>query len=161
MIGIPNFDPDTGIHYGVINMNTPMPEAVTDTLDSIHTIDVRFESAEEEIDKAIDELMDATFDFHGGDQQLRDDIKYRMMELLEDFQGDIHRYEMDGYLILLYTDSNVIMVIKSPYYTMAHECSPCYPNAGDLNTPGELKTYCLGTDFFEDEKAPYEIYAVE
>ena len=158
MIGIPNFDPDTGIHYGVINMNTPMSEAVTDML--FKSADVYYDAAVIEIDDAVDELIAATSDVHGGDQCLRDQIKELMMTSLEDFQGDEFEYSEEGYYVIAYTNENVIMVIKSPWYTLSNKCSPCYPNAGDLDTPGELKTYCLGADFFEDEKAPYEIFEV-
>ena len=73
----------------------------------------------------------------------------------------VFQFDDDGYKISYSTDSGYIMVIDSPYYTMAHHCSPCYPNAGDLGTPGSLRTYCLGIDWFEEAKPPYDVYDVE
>ena len=71
-------------------------------------------------------------------------------------------YDKGGYLMIQDADSPELMVIKSPYYTMANVCSPCFPNAGDLDTPNEngIKTYCLGPEWWEDEKAPYPVYKI-
>lgn len=56
-----------------------------------------------------------------------------------------------------------IMCIESPYYTRCRRCSPCYPNAGDLNTPDDeygMRTYCFGHDWFDNGVAPYRVYRV-
>ena len=68
----------------------------------------------------------------------------------------------DGYELVDCLDSD-IMVLKSPYYTMAPFCSPCVPGAGNLNSArdGGVKAYCLGHDWFEDGKAPYPVFSVE
>ena len=60
-------------------------------------------------------------------------------------------------------DSNDIWVVKSDYYTHSQFCSPCAPGAGHLNNPCEEgpRTYCLGADWFTDEKAPYPIFEVK
>ncbi len=69
-------------------------------------------------------------------------------------------YEDEQYKIVSCLDS-ALMVIKSPYYTMATFCSPCVPGAGNLDSPGEdCKAYCLGHDWFEGGKAPYDVYDV-
>lgn len=71
-------------------------------------------------------------------------------------------YDRDGYQIRLNTGDGDMFVIKSPYYTMCRECSPCAPNAGYLtDRGGGMKTYCLGVEWFEDEKAPYDVYRVD
>jgi len=51
----------------------------------------------------------------------------------------------------------------SKYYTNAQFCSPCYPGAGQLENPCEQgpKTFCLGHEWFVDEKAPYPVYVVK
>lgn len=70
-------------------------------------------------------------------------------------------YEDNEYTLTSCLNSD-IMVIKSPYYTRAQFCSPCVPGAGNLNkwcSTGP-KTYCLGHDWFEDNKAPYRVYDV-
>jgi hypothetical protein len=79
-------------------------------------------------------------------------------------------YQSDGYKIIncLTTD---IMIIKSPYYCYAPECSPCCPCAGNLDSINlerkyEKKTYCLDPDFFDEEENSfgtfpgYKIYKV-
>lgn len=55
-----------------------------------------------------------------------------------------------------------ILICKSPYFTYCKECSPCVPNAGDLNAYHEdgRKTYCFAKDWFEDENCPYPYYDV-
>jgi hypothetical protein len=69
-------------------------------------------------------------------------------------------YEADGYR--LETTSLGVYVTQSPYYTRAAFCSPCCPGAGDLDSPREhgVKAYCLGPDWFEDDKAPYKVWRV-
>ena len=64
------------------------------------------------------------------DMQGRDDI----MEVEEQFDARI------------YIDQNVMMVTWSKHTTLARPCSPCYPNAGDLDNldpENGMLTYCL------------------
>lgn len=71
-------------------------------------------------------------------------------------------YEKEGYICTQGEPPN-IMLIKSPYYTLARPCSPCYPNAGDLDSTenGTFKTYCFGHDDWFDGPAPYPVYSVK
>ena len=70
-------------------------------------------------------------------------------------------YLDDGeYKAVQHGDSPYIMVTKSPYYTLCRYCSPCFPGAGDLNSEGDVKTYCFGHDWFDGDKAPYPVYSV-
>lgn len=75
-------------------------------------------------------------------------------------------YEYQGYQIIN-GNSFTLMVIKSPYYCFAPECSPCYPCAGNLGDIREdrkysKKTYCLDSSFFEESDKPkYKIYEVK
>lgn len=73
-----------------------------------------------------------------------------------------HYYKDEEYTLTDCLDSDV-MVIRSPYWTYASFCSPCVPGAGNLNSASEngVKTYCLGSEWFDDDKAPYPIYSVE
>ena len=54
-----------------------------------------------------------------------------------------------------------IFIERSPYYTLCTYCSPCAPGASYLMSPGDVKAYCFGHDFFEDERAPYPVYSVK
>ncbi len=70
-------------------------------------------------------------------------------------------YEGDGYKLVDCLDSD-IMILESPYFTYAPYCSPCVPGAGNLDDAGEtgVKTYCLGHDWFDDNRATYPVYSV-
>lgn len=93
-------------------------------------------------------------------------------------------WEKDGYELSNCLLSDVF-VSKSPYFTYAQFCSPCVPGACNLDNPfeglavpsgrhasfaedygaeaqaiGYVKCYCLGHDFFDGEKAPYEVFSV-
>lgn len=70
-------------------------------------------------------------------------------------------YSGDGYELTDCLDSD-IFVLMSPFYTLAQFCSPCVPGAGNLDSPMDegVKTFCLGHDWFEDQKAPYRVFRV-
>ena len=70
-------------------------------------------------------------------------------------------YDRAGYQITNCLDSD-LMVVCSPYYTLAAFCSPCVPGAGNLDQPctDGVRTYCLGPEWFEDDKAPYPVWRV-
>jgi len=61
-----------------------------------------------------------------------------------------------------YASSDDIFVTRSEYYTRAAFCSPCAPGACHLEspTPDGEKVFCLGPEWFEDEKPPYPVYRV-
>ena len=81
-----------------------------------------------------------------------------------------------------YSESlNAVYFVKSPYYTYCRPCSPCAPNAGDLDRPvfhafitnygivlegayqceRTLGAYCPGLDWYEDNiPCQHEIYSV-
>lgn len=71
-------------------------------------------------------------------------------------------YCEEGYELTDCLDSD-IMVLTSPYYTLAPYCSPCVPGAGDLDNADEsgVKTYCLGHSWFSEGRAPYPVYSVK
>jgi hypothetical protein len=89
-------------------------------------------------------------------------VEYELDRLSEsyesegDFQWDV---DGDGTLVVRHDAGNDIWVLKSPYYTLCHECSPCAPCAGYLtDQPGSVKAYCLPPDWFEDEKPTYPVW---
>ena len=70
----------------------------------------------------------------------------------------------DGDLKMSLDNDNDVWVFQSPYYTLAQFCSPCAPGAGNLENfcpEGGAKTYCLGPDWFNDDKPPYTVYSVK
>lgn len=163
---IPNYDPETGIHYGVIGANSIDPEAVENIYIEGEDLDAKY------VVKQIRERAEAFVD------SLRDWIPEREMARLTEHVYNMAagvfldnyepcepliRYESGGYIILYSTSSNTLIVEKSPYCTKCKMCSPCYPNAGDLDSPDmstDFWTYCLGADFFENEANTYAIVEV-
>lgn len=109
-----------------------------------------YDIATDELNTAIEELEDAvegmkdTIECSGGD---------------EDWD-----YVADGYRIQRLLDNDMI-IMESPYYTMVNSlCSPCVPNAADLDSDysdGGWMAYCLGPDWFDEGKQPYRIFRVE
>ena len=67
-------------------------------------------------------------------------------------QDTTYRYEEDGYRILFFTGTNDLMVLESPHTAKVRLCSPCAPNAGDMDSldPDGYETYALGPDWFEE-----------
>jgi hypothetical protein len=55
---------------------------------------------------------------------------------------------------------NDVMILASPYYTLAQYCSPCAPGAGYLlnSCMTGVKTYCFGHDWFDGDRAPYVVF---
>jgi hypothetical protein len=86
-----------------------------------------------------------------------------------DSDGQSWRYEKDGYTLTDCLDSDMF-ILASPYFTYANLCSPCVPGAGNIdsipsgvNTANDsvtndqygYKTYCLGSDFFDETDGEY------
>lgn len=178
-MGRSNVDKENGVRYGVISMNSinldctedfehdygkpACPEcglAVTESDDS--TLFDNYEFAD-------GELEDATVE-HGNDVPAWFNHKdFTCMRCKRCFWSDsVYSDESlgwsydDGDYQLADCLDNDIFVLKSPFYTFAQFCSPCVPGAGNLDNPIEdgAKTYCLGHDWFDDEKAPYPVYRV-
>lgn len=153
-----NIDPKTGIHYGVIHESSLMPEAVSDLINN--SFDLAYKDALDEFRSDLEKVLSD----HGLDI-LRVDIS-----ALEDAFNDRYEsyeprwfYQDDEYEIQ-FTDLG-LYILKSPYVTLASQCSPCCPNAGDLDSAGDaampncmgapVRCYCLPDEFFKDHKAPY------
>jgi hypothetical protein len=108
-----NFNPSTGIHYGVI---------------SIHSVSSWF----------LDDIYQNGTDniFEGFIKELKEQGKTE-----EEIQNEIDVYDSCGYTDITYTDSeydiwlneSTIFVSRSPVIVKCRPCSPCCPNAGDLD----------------------------
>lgn len=138
-----NIDATTGIHYGAISEHAP-ESFIWEDFNSVY----KTECPECGTVSKETECQKCGFDFG--------DI---------DGEPSYYEYTGDSDYTLEYSDTlNAFFVTKSPYYTFAALCSPCAPNAGNLDTPrdetrGGVKTYCLGHDYFENG-APYPVFDV-
>lgn len=164
---IPNFDTVTQCHYGVISNHSVNQDALSDIYDSGENLSYAY--AVSEVKASLrSALSDYFSDYkHGETSKLDDAVDAAFEAISDDFndgyegQDEQYLYSRDGYEISNSPSLVCLFVQKSPYYTYTRACSPCAPNAGDLdNSDGELKTLCLGHKWFDDEKAPYPVYRV-
>lgn len=176
---MPNMNFETGIHYGCISQHSLDPcvldDLISDSSDLIY---------DESKDEFIDDLKDAVQEIlnnNGIENVTSEDINFDVAinEWDETYMNDNHHYLYDdGEYELDFSDDLVSIIIKkSPYYTFCEGCSPCVPNAGNLDEPVTAddyekdkkglvyslvkKAYCLPDDFFENNKAPYEYFEVK
>ena len=169
-LGKSNIDAETGIRYGVIGQNAePLnPDAVQEIWHSGTNL-----SYENYLDGAKAKLRSALSDYfsdykHGSDAKSKlDRAVDDALDVVSDGLGDNYQgdndamlFQSDGYKIQ--TGETDLWILKSPFYTHAQFCSPCAPGAGNLDShcADGPKTYCLGHDWFDDEKAPYPVYSV-
>jgi hypothetical protein len=165
-----NRNTETGIRYGVISQRSISPDACEDIM--IWGTDAAWEQA------CADAIAEAK-----ANADDPDDIDEGLIteELGMDWESSIsdYVYDSEGYYIMGCLDSD-LMITKSQFYTYAQFCSPCVPGAGNLDNPfephpnqmtaeeiiimaealGFPRAYCLGHDWFDDNKAPYPVFSV-
>lgn len=156
MHGLPN--QDDVAHYGVISLNSVNMDMLEVVLQNgeCETWGDKFYRHLEAAKDAMDGYWDA--------YERGDDIKDGALSATADTlmwceenldmmaRDDISEIETDEFDARLYGDSNVMMVTWSKYTTNARPCSPCCPNAGDLDSldpDGGIKTYCLPEEWLE------------
>lgn len=150
-MGKTNIDHETGIRYGVISQHS-ISQAWSDSSEPVYG------------NPTCPKCGGDVTDLHESSES-----DYYCVYCTESWRSDEcfpdeplgFEYRKEDYVLVSCMDSE-IMVIKSPFYTLAQFCSPCVPGAGNLNSPDDegVKTYCLGHDWFEGNKAPYPVYSV-
>jgi hypothetical protein len=129
-MGMTNIDKSNGIRYGVISQNEVL-QAWADSSEPWYGEESEWPKDED------------------GEPYLDD-----MAEPLS------FTYEEEGYMAECGEDGD-IFITKSPFYTFCSFCSPCAPGAGYLMSKDDgVRAYCFGHDWFEGDKAPYEVYRV-
>ena len=165
-LGQSNFNPETGIHFGVI----PMDSLAHWAWDSFEP-----EYGEPTCPKcgcpACDSGGDDVPDF---DEPENEDIEisgcgdYYCRECRYAFDGDEafpeeclgHTLD-DGEYKASVDAYNDAFLLNSPYYTTSQFCSPCAPGAGYLLNfvVDGVKTYCFGPEWFDKEQpCPYPVW---
>lgn len=152
-----NVNPHTGIAYGYINANNVNSEVLNEIF--CNGIDVARLEADIDFAKRYDfvvpeqkESEDYTaylervqsdmLDFLNN---LGDDVMEEVEEHdreYEEFTGHVHAATVDKTTVLYNTDNNTICVMDGIYVGFFYACSPCCPNAGDLDSAGgSVETY--------------------
>lgn len=163
-----NFDPETGIHYGIIPMND-LSEYAWESFESDYgeaTCPQCGNAAKDSSGLTGEETeLAESFEYDGCDDYVCFDCE-RYIDSSNAFPEEPigQTYERTGY-VLSVDSQNECWVLKSPYYTYAQYCSPCAPGAGYLRNAlpedrGAPKVYCLGPEWFDNGNAPYWVYKV-
>lgn len=160
-MGLANIDREAGIRYGVISVNRLASHA-WDTIASEGT-DLDYAEAVENLTSELAAAIDSVLRDYAATYDKRELAESIVENLeIESRSGDCVRYayESDGLAFTVCSDGD-IFVTRSPFYTLADFCSPCAPGAGYLGSDGNVKTYCLGPNWFDgDNPMPYQCFAV-
>jgi len=120
---------------GVISLHSLMPEALDDLI--AQSVDLDFEEYQEE-------HPDEEIDFWDGSSLYVYGFR----------KGSDGKYEPDknaGFSAIIRIESNVMQVIRSSHVCWCKQCSPCYPNQADIDTPGhDFLAYAPPPDCFEE-----------
>jgi hypothetical protein len=151
--GPPNYDAEARIHYGVLNANS----LDGDTLDKMIMNGKTSKDAEDE--ETLEKIRNLLTDLLSGDRP------GAVMNFIDELRGEedvcndgaTYYFEnIDGVSGHYDTNNNIVMIYKSDYYTTCRLCSPCYPNAGDLNSFDTLgvDTYSPPLDWWDGDNPP-------
>ena len=143
-----NFDPKTGIHYGVIPAKDL--ESWYDLCEPVYPDTDNFCPTCEAL-------------VSGHDLEMANELQEPINFVYED-DSYVCSQEADSY-----ASGDDVFVVKSPYFTFAPFCSPCAPGAVYLRDAFDLgandndlrpRGYCFGHEWFEGNVAPYPVYEV-
>lgn len=143
-----NVNPETGIRYGVVSLNS-LEDWVFDEFFHNGT-NLSYESAKKEY---LAENYDA--DDESDDAIAEEEWEDRFND---EYQGeeDTYSLETDGMILQMSTLGGAynVWVFESPHIAYCRQCSPCCPNAGNLDSKEEngVTTYDVPTDWYRKEE---------
>lgn len=163
-----NTNPITGIAYGYIQANNVNAEVLNDIfcngidysrldadLDFARGLGFRApvqndgENYFDYLERVQSDMLDYFNDLMDKNPDVSETIDIHDREL-EEFTGYQHVANIDDTTVIYNTDSNTICVMDSKVTGMYYKCSPCCPNAGDLDSAGgDVLTYDVPADWRE------------
>ena len=151
------------IHYGTIYGNDVSSFALDDIV--TNGIDLNHKEAIEQLKEDFKNLIDEFLsDNYLSDRYIDIDEWFESIESSFNDQYEsmdsTYLYEEAGYEIEFHTYDNSLIILKSPYVCYAAQCSPCFPNGGYIRDKGNVLSYCLGLDWY-DEDSPCENEPIE
>jgi hypothetical protein len=162
--GKTNIDADTGIRYGVIH-NNRLGEFAWSEIQA-RGVDVDYEDAREELLSSLAHAVKSVledYSTHFDAKEIAEDIADGL-DIEYQNTGDCTRYhyEEDGEMAVTFdvASDGDIFITHSAFYALCSFCSPCAPGAGSLESPGGVKAYCLGPDWFNKGEMPYKCFRV-
>lgn len=155
-----NINPTTGIAYGYINANNVNGDVLNEIFSNgidVRRLELDIEFAarhdfitpdqnegelySDYLDRVQSDMLDFVNNLQDAEPEFFTEVEDHDASL-EEFTGDIQVATVDGTTVIYNTDSNTICVMHSNNVGMYNACSPCCPNAGDLDTPnGDVETY--------------------
>lgn len=145
----PNFNVETGTHYGIIRANSLDWELVDDLLYHYGT-DLSYQEAYAEIAvKVWQDVLDGEVKFDDAEEEI--ERRTEDLHIEESIIEGVHegiRYRTSWLGGALH-----FFIFDSPYVGLYEECSPCVPNAGNLECPYENgePTYDVPADWRREE----------
>ena len=145
----PNIHPKTRIHYGIIRANSLDWELVDDLLYHYGT-DISYQEAYAEIAIQVwREVLDGEIKFDDAEEEIERRTEDLQIEepIVEGVYGGI-RFRSSWLGGALH-----FFILDSPHINRYAECSPCVPNAGDLDSPDidGVETYDVPPDWRREE----------
>jgi hypothetical protein len=186
-----NVNPESGIRYGVISANNVpwLEEKIFNNGESISYREA-VKELRSRIERFIDEpeslreilLHDYYLTTYSVDDVLQLIAEYDQDEYTEEtidgvmdlileeinleFDEEIREYHTDEehYIMDWLGGAQMIWALKSPVLTKVNLCSPCVPNAGNLEDPNEegYECYAVEPDYFDKNRypCPYQVYSL-
>lgn len=142
-----NYNPETGIPYGVIACNS-LESDLLHALWYTHGEDISYKNALEEFRSEVRaELLDSEPDVDQDDIEDMIDSRCEWFEPQIDEQTIEGEYEGVQYHISWLGGAPLLWVFKSPHINPHAQCSPCVPGAGDLGSEGDVLCYDVPDDW--------------
>lgn len=158
-----NMNPDTGIRYGYISAQSLHPDVVHELLYGPQAVNEAFEESQREyVERArrrweilVKDLADAKIDFPCLVKMgLQDSDSIGISDFDRDLAEEEHNetyygdeeiisgtYEGVNYRSSWLGGALNFWIFNSPVVTKCGLCSPCVPNAGNLDTEGDFEAY--------------------
>lgn len=142
------------IHYGTIYGNDVSSFALDDIIQNGR--DLNYEEALETLKEDFKEVIDQFIsDNYLSDRYIDIDEWFESIETsfndTYESMDSTYLYEKEGYIIEYHTYDNSLIILKSPYVCYAAMCSPCFPNGGYIRDHGNVLSYCLGVDWYDED----------
>lgn len=146
----PNMNEETGIHYGIIRANSLDWELVDIFMHGFQTTNLSYQEAYAEIAvKVWREVLDGDSPFEDAEsaiESLAEEIEIEEPIVEGTYAGVNYRSSWLGGALHFF-------IFDSPCINRYALCSPCVPNAGDLDSPDidGVETYDVHPDWRREE----------
>ena len=151
---IANTNPDTGIRYGIVSLNSLHGDIFHDFVSNGTDLDCEAaydEAKAEFIAKYHSDALKAA-EIWEATRAWEDSGEQNFYDSWECDEAS-YEWETEGMKLGMSTLGGAynVWVFESPHTAEHALCSPCCPNAGNIDTPGNYLCYTLPADWFRNE----------